>query len=80
MVTDGSRFRLPRLSLWSSFQPPGFSTDSLTGMQRSFRGFELRFRRPAVGVTGADSEERPVLGDYAVTTPMQFLRQERSSR
>ena len=35
-VLDGDgqapAFRLPRLSLWSSFQPPGFSTDSLTGM------------------------------------------------
>jgi hypothetical protein len=35
-------------------------------------GLAVRFAgaaaaRPAVGVTGADSEERPVLGDYAVT-------------
>jgi hypothetical protein len=35
-------------------------------------GLAVRFAgaaaaRPAVRVTGADSEERPVLGDYAVT-------------
>ena len=35
--------------------------------------------RERCGTSGPDSEERPVLGDYAVTTPFEFPGQERSS-